>query len=168
MQRSVRLAAAIGAASLVAAGAVVTAALGTGTASAATTSGGVKIAYFTQWGIYQNAYYPKNLDTGGAAGKLDFLQYAFENVDPVNHTCFEANHAASQDENNASAGDGAGDMFADYEKTYDAGTSVDGVADVFGQPIAGNFNQLKKLKAKHPNLKILVSIGGWTYSKYFS
>ena len=32
----------------------------------------------------------------------------------------------------------------------------------------GNFNQLKKLKAKYPNLKILVSIGGWTYSKYFS
>ena len=168
MQRSVRFVAAIGAASLVAAGAVAVAALGGGTAQAATTSGGVKFAYFTQWGIYQNAYYPKNLDTGGGAGKLDFIQYAFENVDPVNHTCFEANHAASQDENNGSAGDGAGDMFADYEKTFDAGTSVDGVADVFGQPIAGNFNQLKKLKKKYPNLKILVSIGGWTYSKYFS
>src|SRR5206468_6050283 len=66
------------------------------------------------------------------------------------------------------AGDGAGDQFADYEKSYGADISVDGVGDVFNQPIAGNFNQLKKLKAKHPNLKILMSLGGWTYSKYFS
>ncbi len=157
----------LAAALLTAGGAAVITAATTGDASAAT-SGGVKFAYFTQWGIYGNAFYPKNLDTSGMAGKLDFLQYAFENIDPVNKTCFEANSAASQDENNPNAGDGAGDVFADYQKTYDAGTSVSGVADVWNQPIAGNFNQLKELKAKYPNLKILVSIGGWTYSKYFS
>jgi chitinase len=167
MRRSIRLAV-LGAAALVAAGGAMFATVATGTAQAATTSGGVKFGYFTQWGIYQNAFYPRNLDTEGIAGKLDYLIYAFENVDPTNLTCFEANHAASQDENNPSAGDGAGDQFADYEKTYDASTSVDGVADAWGQPIAGNFNQLRKLKARYPNLKILVSIGGWTYSKYFS
>jgi chitinase len=142
------------------------------TADAATTaqssSGGVKTAYFTQWGIYANAFYPKNLITTGAAGKLDFLNYAFANIDPANHTCFMANKAASQDENNPNAGDGAGDAFADYGKSYGADISVDGVGDVWNQPIQGNFNQLKKLKAKHPNLKVLVSLGGWTYSKYFS
>ncbi len=79
-----------------------------------------------------------------------------------------ANKAASQDENNPNAGDGAGDAFADYGKSYGADISVDGVGDVWNQPIQGNFNQLKKLKAKVPNLKILISIGGWTYSKYFS
>jgi chitinase len=168
MHRSARLTAALGAASLVAFGAVVTATMAAGTAQAATTSGGVKFAYFTQWGIYGNAFYPKNLDTEGIAGKLDYLVYAFENIHPTNLTCFEATKAASQDESNPSAGDGAGDQFADYEKSYDASTSVDGVADVYGQPIAGNFNQLKKLKKKYPNLKILLSIGGWTYSKYFS
>jgi chitinase len=167
MRRSIRLAA-IGTVAVLAAGGAAVAALTAGTAQAATTSGGAKFAYFTQWGIYQNAFYPKNLDTEGIAGKLNYLVYAFENIDPTNLTCFEANHAASQDESNPSAGDGAGDQFADYEKTYDASTSVDGVADVYGQPIAGNFNQLKKLKAKYPNLKILVSLGGWTYSKYFS
>src|SRR5699024_12411995 len=41
-------------------------------------------------------------------------------------------------------------------------------ADDWPQPLAGNFNQLRQLKAKHPDLKVLVSIGGWTYSKYFS
>ena len=135
---------------------------------AAATSGGVKTAYFTQWGIYQNAFYPKNLITTGVAAKLDFLNYAFANIHPTNHTCFMANQAASQDENNPNAGDGAGDAFADYGKSYGADISVDGVGDVWNQPIQGNFNQLKKLKAKQPNLKILISIGGWTYSKFFS
>src|SRR5256714_10089509 len=168
MRRSARLFAASAAALLVAGGAAAASILGTSTAQAATTSGGVKFAYFTQWGIYVNAFYPKNLDTSGDANKIDFIQYAFENISPTTHTCFEATSAASQDESNPNAGDGAGDQFADYDKSYDASISVDGVGDVFGQPIAGNFNQLKKLKAKHPNLKILVSIGGWTYSKYFS
>jgi chitinase len=168
MQRSVRLFAAGAAASLLAIGAVAVATLGSGSAQAATTNGGVKFAYFTQWGIYVNAFYPKNLETTGTASKLDYLVYAFENIDPVNKTCFEANAAASQDETNPNAGDGAGDQFADYEKSYDSTISVDGVADVFGQPLAGNFNQLKKLKARHSNLKILLSLGGWTYSKYFS
>jgi chitinase len=162
-----RAAVALAAALLTAGGAVAITAATTGSAQAAA-SGGVKFAYFTQWGVYGNAFYPKNLDTSGMAGKLNYLVYAFENIDPTNKTCFEANSAASQDENNPNAGDGAGDMFADYQKSYDASTSVDGVADVWNQPIAGNFNQLKKLKAKYPNLKILVSIGGWTYSKYFS
>src|SRR5256885_11781728 len=167
MRRSHRLAAFVSAAMLAAAGTAY-AAISTGTAQAATTTGGVKFAYFTQWGIYANAFYPKNLDTEGIAGKIDYLVYAFENIDPANLTCFEADSAASQDENNPNAGDGAGDSFADYGKSYSADISVDGVGDVFNQPIVGNFNQLKKLKAKYPNLKILVSLGGWTYSKFFS
>jgi chitinase len=167
MRRSTRFAV-LGAAAMLVVGGTATAVLRTGTAQAATTTGGAKFAYFTQWGIYQNVFYPKNLDTEGIAGKIDYLVYAFENVDPTNLTCFEADSAASQDENNPNAGDGAGDSFADYGKSYGADISVDGVGDVYNQPIAGNFNQLKKLKARYPNLKILVSLGGWTYSKYFS
>jgi chitinase len=34
--------------------------------------------------------------------------------------------------------------------------------------LAGNFNQLRELKAKYKNLKILISIGGWTLSGQFS
>jgi chitinase len=33
---------------------------------------------------------------------------------------------------------------------------------------AGNFNALKQLRNKYPHLKILLSYGGWTLSKYFS
>jgi len=45
----------------------------------------------------------------------------------------------------------AGDAFADYGKSYGADISVDGVGDVWNQPIQGNFNQLKKLKAAIKN-----------------
>ncbi|MFL6073531.1 MAG: glycosyl hydrolase family 18 protein [Mycobacteriales bacterium] len=153
-------------------GAMVAGVLGHGApaAHAAVTSGGVKIAYYDQWSIYQNAFYPKNLDTEGIAGKLDYLLYDFENIDPTNLTCFETTKATDPDpggENDPNAGDGAEDEFADIQKSYDASISVDGVADSGTQALAGNFNQLKKLKAKHPNLKILLSLGGWTYSKYF-
>src|SRR5437764_642739 len=53
------------------------------TTGAPATSGGVKVAYFDQWSIYQNGYYPKNIDTSGAADKLDYLLYDFENISPT-------------------------------------------------------------------------------------
>ncbi|MFJ5923916.1 glycosyl hydrolase family 18 protein [Kitasatospora sp. NPDC092948] len=140
----------------------------TNSTGAPATSGGIKVAYFDQWSIYTNGYYLKTMNDTGAAGKLDYLIYDFGNIDPTNLTCFEANKAASQNEDDPNAGDGAGDSFADYQKSFGADISVDGVGDTWNQPIVGNFNQLKKLKAKNPNLKVLLSIGGWTYSKYFS
>ncbi|MFG2820292.1 glycosyl hydrolase family 18 protein [Kitasatospora sp. NPDC048365] len=140
----------------------------TNTTGAPATSGGIKVAYFDQWSIYGNAYYLKTVQDTGAASKLDYIIYDFANISPTNLTCMEANKAASQNEDDPNAGDGAGDSFADYGKTFGADISVDGVADTWNQPLAGNFNQIKKLKAKNPNLKVLLSIGGWTYSKYFS
>jgi len=141
------------------------------TTGAAATSGGLKVAYYDQWSIYQNAYYLKNVDQSGAASKLNYLIYDFENIDPSNLTCFEATKATDPDpagENDPNAGDGAEDQFADYQKSFDSTISVDGTSDVYNQPIAGNFHQLQELKKKNPNLKVLLSIGGWTYSKYFS
>ncbi|MFB5206355.1 cbb3-type cytochrome c oxidase subunit I, partial [Stenotrophomonas sp. 3diitr2024] len=40
------------------------------------------------------------------------------------------------------------------------GHSVSGSADTWDQPLRGNWNQLKQLKAKYPNLKVLISLGG--------
>ncbi|WP_442815420.1 glycosyl hydrolase family 18 protein [Streptomyces sp. NBC_01324] len=126
-------------------------------------------AYFDQWGIYENAYYPKQIGTSGAAAGLDVVTYAFENVHPTTHKCFEAIKASDAgNEDNPNAGDGAGDAYADYQADVAAGDSVDGTADVYEQPLKGNFNQLRALKAKYPNLRLTVSLGGWTYSKYFS
>jgi len=35
-------------------------------------------------------------------------------------------------------------------------------------PVLGNFQQLKALKAAHPNVKVLASLGGSSFSKWFS
>lgn len=127
-----------------------------------------RVAYFDSWSVYANKFYIKNLDTQGIASRLTTLIYAFENIDPVNLTCLAANQPTGTDPSSPTNYDGASDAYADYQMGFTSANSVDGSTDQWGQPLEGNFNQLKELKAKYPNLKILLSIGGWTYSKFFS
>ncbi|MBJ3808746.1 glycosyl hydrolase family 18 protein [Streptomyces flavofungini] len=129
----------------------------------------LKVGYFAQWGIYGRQHFVKNLDTSGAAAKLDVINYAFENVDPTNHTCLAGVvKGVSGNPQDPDEGTGAGDAEADYGRAFSAAQSVDGVADDGWGKLRGNFNQLKKLKAKHPHLKVVVSLGGWTFSKFFA
>ncbi|MET9960930.1 glycoside hydrolase family 18 chitinase [Streptomyces sp. NPDC006326] len=127
-----------------------------GTLSVTTTGGGttppdpggkVKLGYFTEWGVYGRNYHVKNLVTSGSAAKITHINYAFGNVQGGKCTI--------------------GDSYADYDKAYTADQAVDGVADTWDQPLRGNFNQLRKLKAKYPNIKVLWSFGGWTWSGGF-
>ncbi|XP_004342896.2 chitinase [Capsaspora owczarzaki ATCC 30864] len=53
-----------------------------------------------------------------------------------------------------------GDPYADTQKTF--------AGDAWDEPLVGNFKQLKKLKAKYPHVKTLISLGGWTWSAQFS
>ncbi|GGT02081.1 glycosyl hydrolase family 18 protein [Nonomuraea spiralis] len=120
--------------------------------TATTTGGGgggnKVLGYFVQWGIYQRGYHVKNIDTSGSAAKMTHINYAFGNVQ--NGQCT------------------IGDSYADYDRFYQAGESVDGVADTWDNgALRGNFNQLRKLKKKYPNLKVLFSFGGWTWSGGF-
>lgn len=131
--------------------------------------GYARVGYFVQWGIYGRQYFVKNLDTSGTAARLTHLNYAFGNIDPVNLTCLHGvTKGTSPDPQDPNQGDGAGDAEADYSRPFSAAQSVDGVGDTGWEPLRGNYNQLRKLKAKHPHLKVLISLGGWTYSKYFS
>ncbi|MBV1855446.1 carbohydrate binding domain-containing protein [Catellatospora sp. NEAU-YM18] len=111
--------------------------------------GGKKIlGYFVEWGVYQRNYHVKNIATSGSASKLNYINYAFGNV--TNGQC------------------AIGDAYADYDKAYDAAGSVDGVADTWDAgALRGSFNQLRKLKRQYPNLKVLWSFGGWTWSGGF-
>ncbi|MEV6201673.1 glycoside hydrolase family 18 protein [Streptomyces sp. NPDC051771] len=113
-----------------------------------------RVGYFTQWGIYGRNFQVKDLDTSGSAAKLSHINYAFGIVDKAGK-CVIGPVPGS-------------DPWADYVRPVDAATSVDGTADTDGQPLAGNFNQLRELKAKHPNLKVMISLGGWSGSAYFS
>jgi chitinase len=108
----------------------------------------VKLGYFTDWGVYQRNYQVENMVTSGSAGKINTINYAFGNV--TDGQC------------------AIGDAYADYQKTYTADQSVDGTADTWDQPVAGSINQLRELKKKYPNLKILWSFGGWTWSGGFA
>lgn len=128
-----------------------------------------KVGYFVQWGIYGRQYFVKNLVTSGAAEKLTHINYAFANIDPVNLTCLQGvTKGTTQDPQDPDQGTGAGDADADYARPMSAAQSVDGVGDTGWETLRGNFNQLRKLKARYPHLKVLISIGGWTYSKFFS
>ncbi|MEV4287729.1 glycosyl hydrolase family 18 protein [Nonomuraea bangladeshensis] len=122
----------------------------TATTSTGTGGGGNKVlGYFVQWGVYQRGYHVKNIDTSGSAAKLTHINYAFGNV--TNGQC------------------AIGDSYADYDRFYQAGESVDGVADTWDAgALRGSFNQLRKLKKKYPNLKVLFSFGGWTWSGGFA
>ncbi|MER5529017.1 glycoside hydrolase family 18 protein [Streptomyces sp. NPDC002677] len=129
---------------------------GAGTASAAAPSapstpqvqaGSKVVGYFTEWGVYDRKYLVKNVETSGSAAKLTHINYAFGNV--TGGKC------------------AMGDSYAATDRAHTAAESVDGVADTWDQPLRGNFNQLLKLKKKHPNLKILWSFGGWTWSSGF-
>lgn len=114
-----------------------------------------RVGYFTQWGIYGRAFPVKKLDTSGAASRLTHVNYAFGNVSEDGR-CY------------VDGGPGEGDAWADYQRPVPAQESVDGVADAWGEPLNGNFGQLAKLKAKHPGLKVMISLGGWSWSTYFS
>ncbi|MCX4988409.1 MULTISPECIES: glycoside hydrolase family 18 chitinase [unclassified Streptomyces] len=127
-----------------------------GAVSVHTTGGGtnppptgntVKLGYFTEWGIYGRNYNVKNLVTSGSASKITHINYAFGNV--TGGKC------------------AIGDSYADYDKAFTADQAVSGVADTWDQPLRGNFNQLRELKAKYPNIKVLWSFGGWTWSGGF-
>ncbi|MFD5061567.1 glycoside hydrolase family 18 chitinase [Streptomyces sp. NBC_01800] len=108
----------------------------------------VKLGYFTEWGVYDRNFHVKNLETSGSAAKITHINYSFGNV--TGGQC------------------AIGDAYAAYQKTYDAASSVDGTADTWDQPVAGNINQLRELKKKHPGLKVIWSFGGWTWSGGFT
>ena len=110
---------------------------------------GQVIGYFTESGAASGKYPVKSIVTSGAASLLTQLDYAFGHV--ADDRCQIANR----------------DVALDHE--YDAASSVDGSADPQGpNQLRGTFHQLQELKHLYPNLKILVSFGGWGQSEGFT
>jgi chitinase len=111
------------------------------------------VAYYPSWGALHQNYLVKNLNTSGSADKITVLIYAFAIPDTDSANNIVLKHLYPN---------------ADYQQSYSADMSIDGIPDDSTQPIKGQFNQLKKLKAEYPNLKVLLSIGGWGGGTYFS
>ncbi|KAH6874177.1 chitinase [Thelonectria olida] len=119
--------------------------------AANSTGGYVNSVYFTDWGIYQRNYQPRDLP----ASHITHIIYAFVNV-LADGTVYSA------------------DSYADLEKHYDgdwrATTLYSSCAPAWsetGKNAYGCVKQLYLLKKANRKLKVLLSIGGWTWSANF-
>ena len=114
----------------------------------------VLAAYYPEWGVYSRNFQPADIP----AGELTHVIYSFLNL--------------------TSSGDVAiYDTYAALDKRFTAAESVSGEADQWYYPpsdprstqtVWGNFNQLAQLKAKNPDLRVSIALGGWTLSTNFS
>lgn len=96
--------------------------------------------YFEEWSIYYAGYNIANLQQNGVADKLTHLIYAFANV-----TTTPAPACA------------IADSWADYQTPYLPSVITD---TPYPGPLYGNFAAIQQLKQLHPQLKVLMSIGG--------
>ncbi len=95
--------------------------------------------YFEEWSIYYAGYNIANLQQNGVANKLTHLIYAFANV------------TASP------AGCALADTWADYQTPYLPSLISE---PTYAGPLWGNFHAIQQLEQLHPNLHVLISIGG--------
>ncbi|KAH7333895.1 glycoside hydrolase family 18 and carbohydrate-binding module family 5 protein [Rhizoctonia solani] len=100
-------------------------------------NGKVNIGYFVNRGIYARTFYPQNIDTS----TLTHILYSFADVDPSTGTVKLSDPDADQ-------------LVNDSDSWNDTGNNL-----------YGNSKQLYLLKQKNRSLKVLLSIGGWTYSQ---
>ncbi|GGJ40015.1 glycoside hydrolase family 18 protein [Deinococcus roseus] len=101
--------------------------------------GHIVVGYYPSWGVYGKNYFVQDIP----ADKITHINYAFANV-------------------NAEGKCVLGDPWADIQN------GNLGMVGEGEKALKGNFAAIKHLKARHPNLKVMISVGGWTFSKYFS
>jgi len=97
------------------------------------------IGYYTSWSIYARDYEVADIPVN----KVNVINYAFANINPNTGTIT------------------LGDPYADIDKFYPGDCWDEGC-------LRGNFHQLQILKQNNPHLRTLISVGGWTWSTYFS
>jgi chitinase len=106
--------------------------------------------WYEEWGTYYANYNVAQVQSNGVAGVLTHLIYAF--AKPI--------------ANGSNVNCALADTYADYQKVV---PQVPGATPATA-PLQGNFGALVQLKQLNPNLKVLISIGGWnppTYNQLF-
>jgi chitinase len=99
------------------------------------------VSYYTAWSTYGRNFQVSNIP----ADMLSIINYAFANIDAGGRIVL-------------------GDPYADTDKAF-PGDSW----DTTKQPFRGNLWQLLRVvRPKYPGLKVMISVGGWTWSGRFS
>jgi len=96
------------------------------------------VGYFPAWGVYGRDFHVPDIQ----AEHLTHVLYAFASVTVAGQCVL-------------------GDPYADIDKLYPGDTWDAGA-------LRGSFHQLQILKAQHPHLRTILSVGGWTWSGNFS
>ncbi|NOQ22873.1 MAG: T9SS type A sorting domain-containing protein [Candidatus Aegiribacteria sp.] len=97
------------------------------------------VGYFTSWSVYVRNYHVTDIP----ADRVNYINYAFANINPATGEIV------------------LGDAYADIDKWYPGDSS-------HPDSLRGSFHQLQILKAENPHIRTLISVGGWTWSTYFS
>lgn len=95
--------------------------------------------YFEEWGVHYAGYNIADLQKNGVADVLTHLIYAFGNVTPASPPACAIDDPAAAYQNPKVP-------------------SVNGRP--YTAPLFGNFGAIQQLKELHPNLKVLISLGG--------
>ncbi|WP_440960695.1 glycosyl hydrolase family 18 protein [Paenibacillus nitricinens] len=125
------------------------------------------VGYYASWAAYGRAYNVSDIDPT----KMNVINYAFADIcwngihgnpDPTgpNPVTWSCQNEQAQTINVPNGTIVLGDPWIDTGKSFGD--------DKWDDPIKGNLKQLWKLKEKNPNLKTMISVGGWTWSNRFS
>ena len=126
------------------------------------------VMYITDWNDFDTV---KRLHETGVANYITTLNYAFADVRPANLTEEESLALPYADYDPAQHGPIVclpSQPEADFYRSYPAEESVDGQADDAKANLKGFVNQVRLLKERHPQIKVVISLGGWLLSKWFS
>lgn len=115
------------------------------------------------YNVFQNAGNPSDTTNQIPADKLNVVNYAFARIVDQGET-----YPYKRGDLEGPPGTVvAFDYWADWGKSYPPDTWADPTRFAPDE-FRGNFKEIAKLKAKYPQLKVMISIGGWTLTAPFS